>query len=478
MTTATPVPPPDSPSASTQASTQAASPGPAPTLSPQALPLGTGHAAIVGLQWGDEGKGQITDILTPRFDAVARYNGGNNAGHSVYIGDTKLALHLVPSGIAHAGKLNVLGNGLVVDPSPDTGILKEIDQLIAGDIDPTGRLFISERAHVVMPYHRVEDALREAAFTQARDGDENLGTTGRGIGPCYADKIHRTTAIRVGDLLHPDRLRERLPQIVPIKNAILAALAQHTGQDFTPVDPDALIETALTWGDRLAPFIGDTAAMLRDAQADGKRVLFEGANATLLDVDHGTYPFVTSSSTCALGIATGVGIPTTQLTDVLGVCKAYTSRVGGGPHPTEQPGEVGQHLQQKGNEFGTTTGRPRRCGWLDLAAVKYAVELNGITGIALTGLAVLAGLPRLRVAVGYRHQARRLDHYPPDAATLATAQVDYEELPGFDQPLGDLRHYADLPAAARQYVQRVENYVGVPVRVVCVGPKRAQALVK
>jgi adenylosuccinate synthase len=451
---------------------------PVAELAAQRLGLEAGHGAVVGLQWGDEGKGQIVDLLTTRFDAVARYNGGNNAGHSVHVGEQKFALHLIPSGIINPGNLNVIGNGVVVDPSPVTGILKEIAGLRDRGVEVGDNLRISSRAHVVMPYHKIEDALFDVAVSQKWQGTTPIGTTGRGIGPCYADKAYRQTAIRMGDLVQPDVLREKLRKVVSIKNVTLGAMARHTGGQYEPFDADQLCDEVLGWGLQLAQHITDTRRLLADLQAQGQRILFEGANAALLDVDHGTYPFVTSSHTSALGIGPGTGLYPSKLANVVGVAKAYTSRVGGGPHPTEQDNAVGEHIRNVGKEFGTTTGRPRRCGYLDLTAVRYTAQLNGCTALVLTGLSVLSGLETLKVCVGYELDGTRHDDFIPDADLLEAATPIYEDLPGFTEPTGEARRFDDLPANAQAYVKKVEAFVGVPVKIVCVGPRRDQVIVR
>ena len=437
------------------------------------------NAAVVGLQWGDEGKGQLVDLLTERFDVVARFNGGNNAGHSVQVGGEKFALHLLPSGITRPESLNVIGNGVVVDPTPETGLQKELRALGERGIQiGPDRLRISERAHVVMPYHREEDRLMDRAYAAAA-GTDPIGTTGRGIGPCYADKATRSTAVRMADLLDRDRLARKLRPIVRLKNAVLGALAAEAGSQVEPLDADVLIEQAAGWGEALRPMIGDVAGLLREAQEAGRSILFEGANAALLDVDHGTYPFVTSSTTSVLGAPTGTGLPPTRLGRVYGVAKAYCSRVGGGPHPTELddgPNGIGEHIRTVGREFGTTTGRPRRVGWLDLTAVRYTAQLNGVTDLVLTGISVLSGVDTLRVCVGYELDGRRVNRFLPDADALARATPVYEDLPGFAGDTGSVTSFADLPDAARAYVDRVEAYTGLPVSVVCVGPKREQAI--
>ena len=469
------------------AAVPSSAPAPAPLV--DQLGLEHGHAAVVGLQWGDEGKGQITDLICPGFGLVARYNGGNNAGHSVYPGgrdvadgvgrgeNEKFALHLLPSGILNPKTLNVIGNGVVVDPSPDTGLLSEIDSLRERGVHIGDNLRVSDRAHVVLPYHRQQDRLMELSRAAERGDGERIGTTGRGIGPCYADKALRTTAIRVGDLLRPDLLRDKLRHIVVIKNAMLGALARTCGETLHTFDADALAAEYLEYGNRLREHIADTRHLLYEASQAGQRILFEGANAALLDIDHGTYPFVTSSNCSSLGIGTGTGLPGLP-EHVIGVAKLYTSRVGGGPHPTELDDAVGEHIREVGNEFGTTTGRPRRCGWIDLAALRYSTQLNGCTALACTGLSVLRGLDTLRVCTGYTLDNEPLPGFPPDAHTLAAAEPVFHDLPGFDEPTSDAVDYHDLPAAAREYLDYVEQYVNVPIRLVCVGPRRDQVLVR
>ena len=440
------------------------------------LGLACGHAAIVGLQWGDEGKGQIVDLLTNHFDVVVRYNGGNNAGHSVHIGNEKFALHLIPSGILNPQTLNVIANGVVLDPSPQTGILKEMCDLRQRGVRIADNLRISDRAHLVLPYHRVQDALYDQAVT----GASALGTTRRGIGPCYADKALRSTAIRVGDLLRPQTLKQKVPQIVELKNTLLEALAKicEGSSEFTPFDPDEILSGLLDQTEQLRPHICDSRQLLRDSIQRGERLLFEGANAALLDLDHGTYPYVTSSSCSALGVGVGTGLPLQTVSHVIGVLKAYTSRVGGGPHPTELQDDLGEHLRQRGREFGTTTGRPRRCGWLDLNAVRYSTQVNGCSALVCTGLGVLAGLETINLCTGYRWHSQVLDQLAPDAQVLTEVEPIYEQLPGFEGPVDQVRQYLDLPNAARAYIDRIEEFIDVPIRLVCVGPRRDQALIR
>ncbi len=431
------------------------------------------HAAVTGLQWGDEGKGQIVDLLTERFDVVVRYNGGNNAGHTVWVGDERYALHLLPSGILYGDKINVIGNGVVVDPA---GLLGEIDGLAERGVCIKDNLRISDRAHLVMPYHKQADALLEAAVGRGRGDAKKIGTTGRGIGPTYADKMLRTLALRTTDLLKPDRFRDKLRHIVKVRNATLGALADVADQPFQPWDADRMAEMYLEYGERLKPYICDTATLLHHSMAAGKQLLFEGANACLLDVDHGTYPYVTSSNCASVGIYPGAGVPGGTVRRVVGVAKLYTSRVGAGPFPTEQDNDTGQAIRDRGNEYGTTTGRPRRCGWIDLFALKYTMRLSGVTELACTGLSVLSGLDELQLCTGYRHNGVELDGYPADAMVLDEVEPIYRTVAGFTEDISGIERYEDLPSAARDYVGTIEQYLGVPARMVCVGRKRSQIL--
>ncbi len=432
------------------------------------------HACVVGLQFGDEGKGQVVDALTGYFDLVVRYNGGNNAGHSVRIGEQKFALHLIPSGVLNPKAVNVVGNGVVIDPE---GIVGEIDALTARGVTIGDNLRISDRAHVVMPYHKLQDRLMELVLGRLHGQTAQIGTTGRGIGPCYADKAQRTTAIRMHELIDEPVLRRRLHTAVEVKNVMLAALAAHVGEPFDRIDPDALFEQYRELARRLAPHVCDTTQLLTSARLEGRRILFEGANAALLDIDHGTFPYVTSSNTTSLGIYPGAAVPGGTVGEVLGVAKCYTSRVGGGPSATQiEDQQVADHLRQVGNEFGTTTGRPRRIGWMDLVAVRYAAKLNGCTGIVCTGLSVLCDLPALKVCVGYRVDGRELTHFPADAGLLERVEPIYQTVEGFAGPIDHCRRYEDLPAGARAYIEAVEAFVGVPVRAVCVGPAREQII--
>lgn len=441
---------------------------PSPDQNPETAP-GT---AVVGLQWGDEGKGKIVDLLAPDFDAVVRYNGGANAGHSVVVDGRRFAMHLVPSGILCPGTHAVIANGVVVDPDV---LIGELDALAGAGID-TSLLRLSDRAHVVMAYHRAEDEARERILAEeARPGTEDagcLGTTGRGIGPCYADKAQRAGAIRVGDLCRPDLLRERLRLACRLKRATLAAM----GWQGPPLDPEDLTERAMAAGRRLEPMTIDTTWFLHGLARADRPILFEGANATLLDLDHGTFPFVTSSSSTSLGIGPGTGLPERFVRRVVGVVKAYSTRVGAGPMPTEVFGELAEQIRQRGKEFGTTTGRPRRIGWLDLVAIRYAVMLNGVSELALTLLDVLGGLDEIRVCTAYRLDGRTTDRFIPDASDLARVEPVYKTLPGFEQDLGGARLMTDLPAAAMDLIDLIERSAGAPIRIVSVGPDRAQTI--
>ncbi|MEM7627868.1 MAG: adenylosuccinate synthase [Planctomycetota bacterium] len=433
--------------------------------------------AVVGLQWGDEGKGKLVDCLAGAHDAVVRYNGGANAGHSVVVGETRYALHLVPSGILHPGVRAVIGNGVVVDPGR---LGEELDGLIERGVDVSG-LALSSRAHVVMPYHKAEDELREALLTRRVGGDASgaravvgsIGTTKRGIGPAYAEKVTRSSAVRVGDLLRPELLREKVELACAVKNAFFTALGV---EGFEPFDAGAIAEEAAAHGERLRHTVTDTTELLLDLLDDGRRVLFEGANATMLDVDHGTFPFVTSSNASALGIGPGTGVPPQRVTRIIGVVKAYSTRVGGGPMPTELDDAVAEGIRERGREFGTTTGRPRRVGWLDLVAVRYAARVCGATELNLTLLDVLSGVETLRLCTGYRVEGAVSGRFVPDAFDLDRVEPVLEDLSGFGEDISGCRAWGELPAAARAYVERVEAYVGVPVASIGVGPDRSQII--
>ncbi len=435
--------------------------------------MSTQHTAVNGLQWGDEGKGQLVDLLTEQHDLVVRYNGGNNAGHSVHVGDEKYALHLLPSGILYSDKINIIGNGVVVDPK---GLLSEIDGLAERGQTVGANLRISNRAHIVMPWHKLEDALLESAVAAARGDAKMIGTTGRAIGPCYADKAQRTTAMRFAEAIDPDRFAEKVKFVVKVKNAVLAALAEQGGVAFTLLDAEEVIAEYGAYLDRLRPHVCEAMQLIHSSMSDGKRVLFEGANAALLDIDHGTYPFVTSSSCTSLGIYPGSGTPGGRIPTIYGVAKCYTSRVGGGPFPTELHDDIGQGIRDRGNEYGTTTGRPRRTGWMDLVALKYTTQLGGVTDICCTGISVLAGIETLKLCTGYKYKGELLDGFPADAQVLADVEPVYEELPGFAGPTGECKTFDELPDEAKAYFAFIEKNLNVPVSVVCVGRRRDQIL--
>ena len=433
------------------------------------------HTAVVGLQWGDEGKGKIVDVLTARHDVIVRYNGGANAGHTVVVGDQRYVLHLIPAGILYPHKLCVIANGVVADPQM---LIEEIDALRARGVEVGDNLCVSDRAHVVMPYHKEHDAALEEVLSGMAAGeglDLSIGTTRRGIGPAYADKVHRSTAIRVGELLDSDRLHRKLRLICMIRTAELAAL----GVQAPPLDPDELTERYAAYGQRIRPHITDTTYLLHACLAEGRSILFEGANACLLDIDHGTYPYVTSSNCSALGVPTGTGLPSRHIDRVLGTMKAYTTRVGEGPFPTEQDNPVGDRIRERGHEYGTTTNRPRRCGWLDLVAVRYSAMICGVTGLACMLLDVLSGLQELKLCTGYRLPDGTLsDRFIPDADRLGRVEAVYETVPGWAQEIDDATDRAALPDNARRYLDRIEAVVGVPIEVVSVGPERTQTLVR
>jgi adenylosuccinate synthase len=432
--------------------------------------------AVVGLQWGDEGKGKAVDLLAAEYDAVVRYNGGANAGHSVVVAGTRYSLHLVPSGILYPGKHAVIGNGVVVDPEK---LIQELDGLTQRGVDVSG-LVLSDRAHVVAPYHKFEDDLREEMIKggPANDGGETLeiGTTRRGIGPCYAEKVQRSAAVRVGDLLRPAALKERVSLACRFKNSAMAGMSERAGRDFITYDPGKIVEQLQAYGERLRPNICDTTYLLHDLLSRQKRILFEGANATLLDVDHGTYPFVTASSCAVLGIGPGTGVPERRLDSVLGVMKVYTTRVGRGPMPTELHDEIGSRIRERGREYGTTTGRPRRVGWLDLVAVRYSAMVNGCTGLVLTMLDVLDGIQELRICTSYSVGGEPTERFLPDATELARAVPEYKTFPGFTADLSGIRSRRDLPDQARRYIEFIEEFVGVPIALVGVGPGREQTI--
>jgi adenylosuccinate synthase len=421
------------------------------------------NVVVVGAQWGDEGKGKVVDIYTEFADDVVRYQGGNNAGHTLVVGEEKIILHLIPSGILHAGKRCIIGNGVVLDPEV---FIREITNLKAkGKFQDDSCLMLSESLHVIMPYHKRIDIAREA-----RSGDRKIGTTGRGIGPAYEDKIGRR-GIRLLDMLDSKVFARKLREVLEEKNVILQSLL---GDE--PFTFEEIYDQYSGYAETLQRYVADTSLVLaKDVQA-GKSILFEGAQGTLLDVDHGTYPFVTSSSTCAGGACTGTGISPRQIHEIIGISKAYVTRVGEGPFPTELLDATGEQLRQAGNEFGSTTGRPRRCGWFDAVVIRYAVRVNGLTGIALTKLDVLNDFDTIRICTGYEYEGKRIEEIPASLDTFAACMPVYEEMPGWKSDISGIRTFDALPENARRYVKRLEELAGCPMVLVSVGPRRDQTI--
>jgi adenylosuccinate synthase len=418
------------------------------------------NIAVLGAQWGDEGKGKIVDLLTPNFSMVARYQGGHNAGHTVYANGRKFVLRLLPSGILHDGITCIIGNGVVIDPQ---ALFSEIDELAAAGIAIGNRLVISDKAHLILPYHRELDLLSEA-----RRGERRIGTTSRGIGPAYEDKIARR-GIRVGDLANPDSLADAVRHNVDARNRLIA----ESTMDWRQV----IDEMRRAW-ERMAPWVTDVSLYLAKAREAKRSIMYEGAQGTLLDIDHGTYPYVTSSNATVGGVCTGLGVGPRAIDAVIGVAKAYTTRVGEGPLPTELTGEIGNRLRETGQEFGAVTGRPRRCGWYDAVAVRYAVRVNGLDALALTKLDVLDGLPELEVCTAYRCRGTTLTEMPGDLAQLAACEPVYEKLPGWSAPTKGIRRFDDLPREARAYIARLEEITGVPAAIVSTGSGRADTILR
>jgi len=410
------------------------------------------NITVIGLQWGDEGKGKIVDALARHCKYVVRYCGGANAGHTVSVGGEKYALHLIPCGILHAGVRNVIGNGVAFDPAE---ALEEIEGLVSRGVSiGPDNLLISDSAHVVMPYHKLADTLSESALGRAK-----IGTTGRGIGPCYAEKALRSTAIRAGELTDPESLAEKIRSVAAHKNTVLVTVYGHE-----QLDVEHMVRQYVQMGRKLAPMICDTGAVLRRALEASEPILFEGAQGSMLDIDHGTYPFVTSSSVTACGVPSGAAVPPRAVGRVVGLIKAYTSRVGAGPFPTEQDNPIGQYLRQRGKEYGTTTGRPRRCGWFDAFAVRYAADLSGVDELALSSLDVLTGLDEVKICTGYMHNGQALDSFSP--SKMWNVQED----------ITGCRRFEDLPTAAQAYVERLEQLLDRPIGFVSVGPDRTQSI--
>jgi adenylosuccinate synthase len=418
------------------------------------------NLVVLGAQWGDEGKGKIVDLLTPHFSIVGRYQGGHNAGHTVYVNGTKFILRLIPSGILHAGVTCVIGNGVVIDPQ---ALFAEIDELTKNGIEVGDRILVSDKAHLILPYHRDLDLLSEA-----RRGERKIGTTSRGIGPAYEDKIARR-GIRVGDLNDPKGLEQNIRDNVTARNR----LVQDNTMDWKPVLVDLLKHA-----ERMRPMIRDVSVLLTEEMRAGKSILFEGAQGTLLDIDHGTYPYVTSSNASVGGVCTGLGIPPKVIGRVLGVVKAYTTRVGEGPFPTELFGEMGNRLRESGSEYGAVTGRPRRCGWFDAVAVRYAARINGLDGLALTKLDVLDGLERIDICTAYRCGDRTLTEFPADVRQLASCEPVYESMPGWTAPTAGVRSFDRLPDPARKYIARLEEVSGVRAAIVSTGSERDDTILR
>lgn len=421
------------------------------------------NSCVTGLQWGDEGKGKIVDVLAEKSDIVVRYAGGANAGHTVVIGNNKFSLHLLPSGVVREGVVSVIANGVVLDAGE---VIEEIEKLREQGIDLTGRLIISENAHVVMDYHKLEDQLRENAL-----GKNKIGTTIRGIGPCYADKIGRSYAIRVCDLLDTETLKGKLQKIIKYKNMMFAGLY---GAD--PIDIEDVFNNCVKNAEKLKAYVTDTTEYLHKAIEKGESVLFEGAQGALLDIDHGTFPFVTSSNASSLGMPSGCGVPAKKVDKFVGVVKAYTTRVGAGPFPSELENETGQKIREKGNEYGTTTGRARRCGWFDAVAVDYSVKIGSIDEIALLHLDTLTGFEELKICTGYEIDGVKTDFFPANSGKLSRAECIYQSLKGWSEDITKAESFDELPRQAKEYIRAIEQAVGKPVKIIGVGPKREQTI--
>ncbi|MCP4378665.1 MAG: adenylosuccinate synthase [bacterium] len=422
------------------------------------------NVTVVGLQWGDEGKGKIVDALAGHMRYVVRFCGGANAGHTVLVGAEKFALHLIPCGVLRQGVCNIVGNGVAFDPAVAWGELSALRE--RGVSVDSENLRISSAANVVMPWHKLQDTLSEASLGEGK----KIGTTARGIGPCYSDKANRTTAIRAADLVDPDILAEKIPTIVDIKNRIFAAL-----YNAEPMDADAILAEYIELGQKLAPMICNTGGLLRQAIAQDIPILFEGGQGSMLDVDHGTYPFVTSSNVTACGVPSGAGVPPSEIGRVVGLIKAYSTRVGEGPFPTEQDNEIGNTIRQAGNEYGTTTGRPRRCGWFDAFATKYATDLSGADELALSLLDVLTGLGDLKICTGYTIDGVQQEMFDP--TQISNVECTYKTLPGWDVDITGCKTFEELPQEAQDYVNYVEEMLQRPVGFVSVGPERSQTIV-
>lgn len=416
---------------------------------------------VVGTQWGDEGKGKITDFLAEKAEVVSRYQGGNNAGHTIVFGGKRYKLHLIPSGIFYSDKTCVLGNGMVLHPE---AMVEELAYLRNHGVS-LRNLHVSDRAHVIMPYHIKQDLAEES-----RKGSGKIGTTGKGIGPAYMDKAART-GIRISDLLDRKRFAEKLRRNLEDKNRLLERVYDTAGFTF-----EEIYKPYLAWADEIRPFVTDTSVVLNDAIDQGRRVLFEGAQGVMLDIDQGTYPFVTSSNPVAGGVCIGSGVGPTKIHQVIGVAKSYTTRVGDGPFPTELNNEIGDRIREIGREYGTTTGRPRRVGWFDSVVVRHARRVSGITGLSLNSLDVLTGLETVKICTAYRYKDQVLEHYPASLDILAECEPIYEELPGWTEDITEVKNLEDLPLAVQHYVERITQLTGIPLSLFSVGPDRAQTV--
>ncbi|MGN2339810.1 adenylosuccinate synthase [Clostridium cagae] len=418
---------------------------------------------VLGAQWGDEGKGKMTDYLAEEAEVVVRFQGGNNAGHTVEVGDKQYKLHLIPSGILYDDKLNVIGNGVVVDPK---ALFEEINYLEGVGVNVTPeKLIISDRAQLIMPYHKTLDVLKEKAR-----GKNDIGTTGKGIGPCYTDKFERC-GIRVCDLMHEDVFKEKLEENIRMKNEYITKVLGGEPLSFSEI-----LNEYLEFAKKLRPFVQDTSVKVYDNIKANKTVLFEGAQGMLLDIDYGTYPYVTSSNTTAGGVCSGIGVGPNMVTNAVGITKAYTTRVGKGPFPTELLDETGDWIREKGHEYGVTTGRSRRCGWLDLVIVKTAARVSGLTSLAVTKIDTLAGLEKLKVCVGYKFDGKVIDYFPASLEDLAKCEPVYEEFDGWDDSVAEARTYEELPENAKKYLNRIAEFTDTKISIIGVGPKREQTI--
>ncbi|UOD35496.1 adenylosuccinate synthase [Deferribacteraceae bacterium V6Fe1] len=418
---------------------------------------------VLGAQWGDEGKGKVVDLFTEEADVVVRFSGGHNAGHTVVIKGEKYILHLIPSGIMHDGKINIIGNGVVIDPE---ALIEEINDLKARGISFEGRFFVSKRAHLIMPYHKIFDK-----HSEAKKGSKKIGTTGRGIGPSYADKMARV-GLRICDLYDEEVLKEKVYQNVEEVNLIAERI-----HGLDPLNPQEVFESYKNYGEIIKPYVAETSYMINKLYSEGKNIMLEGAQGTLLDVDHGTYPFVTSSNPTAGGAFTGTGLAPQSLNNVVGVLKAYTTRVGSGPFPTELEDETGQKLRDIGGEYGATTGRPRRCGWLDLVATKYAKMLSGINYIALTKLDVLTGFDKIKVCVGYEYNGKVFETFPPEIKILENLTPVYKEFDGWSEDITKVKKYDDLPENAKKYVEFIRKELDVEYALISLGTDREETII-